>query len=236
MRHIGAIGALAGATLLASSAFAADIYVEPAPVYEPVAVSPHFDWAGPYLGINGGWAWSEVDWTYDDGNPADHDGDGGLAGGTLGWNFQTGQWVFGVEGDFDWADVNGSTACPNPSFSCESEMDWFATVRGRVGFAANNWLFYGTGGLAVADLTMQTVLPGGSVPPSGTPTNGSSETAVGWTAGAGVEVGFARRWTVKAEWLYYDLGSDNYTVDNGLVVHAKETGNIARIGLNYIFN
>ncbi len=76
----------------------------------------------------------------------DYNVSGGQVGGTVGYNFQTGAWVLGVEGDVDWSSVKGSTACPNAAFTCSTENSWLSTVRGRLGYAAGPALFYVTGG------------------------------------------------------------------------------------------
>lgn len=192
-----------------------------------VKVGSAVDWNGVYLGINGGGAWGEVDWAYVNGPDADWDTDGGVVGATLGYNFQTGPWVLGVEGDFDWADVSGAVDCPNPAFSCESELDWMATLRARAGFATGRFLFFGTGGLALAGMKVQTVFDDKHF--------GSTNTAAGWTAGVGAEVGLWDRWSTKLEWLYYDLGEDTYTVDNDIKVRASQQGSLVRVGLNRRF-
>lgn len=218
---------LVGAVLLAASmpVKAADFSFANETI---VAAAPGFDWNGVYLGINGGGAWGGVDWKYVRGASNDWDTDGGTFGATLGYNFQTGPWMIGVEGDFDWADIGGSIDCPNPAFSCNSELDWFATLRGRAGWSTGRFLFFGTAGLAVADMRVETIL--------GKKSFGSSNTAAGWTAGLGTEVGFWSRWSAKLEWLYYDLGTNTYTVDNGLKVKASQHGNMVRVGLNRRFN
>lgn len=203
---------------------------------ETVAAVPDFDWNGLYFGVNGGGGWGEIDWAFVNGPSATWDSGGGIAGATIGYNFQSGPWLLGVEGDFDWADISGSIDCPNPAFSCQSDLDWFATFRGRAGWATGRLLLFGTAGLAVADMHVETVLPGNSVPPSGKPVNGSSATAVGWTAGLGAEFAFWSNWSGKIEWLYYDLGTNSYTVDFNSKVRASQNGNMVRIGLNRKFN
>src|ERR1700712_3442951 len=128
-----------------------------------------YSWAGPYIGGNLGYAWGTVD--HNTTKPS------GFAGGVqAGYNWQTGPWVFGVEGDINLtgaADTFAPWKFSNP---------WFGTVRGRVGYALNNVLFYGTGGLAFGELRGQTF--------------GLSEshTTAGWTAGVGAEFGFAQHW------------------------------------------
>lgn len=232
---IRVLSSAAAGVLLSSAAFAADpVMIEPVPAMAPVPAA--INWSGFYVGLNGGYAWGETDWEYQIGGTADHDSDGWLAGGEIGANFQWNWLVIGAEGDLAWANIEGDTACPNPIFSCESEIDLFATARGRLGVAAGRVHVFGTGGWAGGSMEVQTVHTGGAaIPPSGTPTNGSDEWASGWTAGAGAEVMFGNRWTLKADWLYYDLGEDTYTVDNGLLVDAEATGHIARLHVTKLF-
>jgi outer membrane immunogenic protein len=218
------------------AAAAADMPVKMPVKAAPIA-PPVYNWTGFYIGINGGGGWGETSWTYTVAlTTADHNSNGGLVGGTIGYNYQfPNNFVVGVEADWDWADINGSAACPNPAFSCESKIKDIGTARGRIGYAWDKLLVYGTGGVAWGDVTIQTVLPGGAVPPSGTPTNGQTITRVGWVGGVGAEYAIWQRLTVKAEWLYYDLGTDTFAVDNGLFVSARERGNMFRGGLNWHF-
>jgi outer membrane immunogenic protein len=221
--------ALLGATLVGGvSAKAADLPVK-APVYKaPVG----YNWTGFYAGINGGGGFGHTDWTYVvGGTQAGHNTSGGLIGGTVGYNHQIQNWVLGLEGDWDWANIKGSTACPNPAFSCESKLNSLGTLRGRLGMAVGptgNILLYGTGGWAWGRLNIQTVHPTVG-------TNGTSHTPSGWTGGGGVEWGFLPHWSAKLEYLYVGFGTNTYTVDTGLQVDAKERVNVIRAGVNYRF-
>jgi outer membrane immunogenic protein len=223
--------ALLGAALgvaMNSQTLAADIPAK-APAYKAPVVAPAYNWTGLYIGINGGYGWGRVDWTYVvGGTTANHDTSGGLIGATLGYNHQVGNWVFGLEGDWAWAEVKGSTACPNAAFSCRSELQSIGTIRGRVGYAWNNFLPYLTGGWAFGDQRIETVNAAAG-------TNGTSHTASGWTFGGGLEYGINNTWSAKLEYLYADLGTDRYTVDNALQVDARHKVNIFRAGLNYRF-
>jgi outer membrane immunogenic protein len=240
---------LAAATALVSApTLAADL--GRMPVRAPVAApAPFYNWSGFYLGVQGGGAFGDLDWAYATGLPggssapllggttANHTTSGGLLGGTIGFNWQAGTWVFGLEGDYAWANITGTTACPNPAFNCQSRLDSFGTARGRIGWSWGPGMIYGTGGAAFGDQNIRTVnIAGLAIPPSGTPRNGSSEFAVGWTAGAGIEFAFAPNWSAKVEALYFDLGTDRYTVDNGLLVDARHSGVVVRGGINYRFN
>ncbi len=210
------------------AAHAADLPVK-APVYKAPLM---YNWTGFYVGINGGGGFGHTDWTYVvGGNQAGHNTSGGLIGGTVGYNYQIQNWVLGVEGDWDWANVKGSTNCPNPAFSCESKLTSLGTLRGRAGLtlgSTGNVLLYGTGGWAWGRLNIQTVN-------AAVGTNGSSTTPNGWTLGGGAEWGFLPNWSAKLEYLYVGFGSNTYTVDTALQVNAKERVNVIRAGVNYRF-
>jgi outer membrane immunogenic protein len=193
-----------------------------------------YDWTGAYAGIHGGGGRSRVSWTYvPSGSDASHNGSGAFGGVQLGYNWQTGGFVFGGEADIAYGNINGSTPCPNPAFSCRSDVNWLGSVRGRVGYAFSNVLIYGTGGLGLGGVRIETVLPGGSVPPSGGPANGERRTLAGWTAGAGAEVAFSSNWSVKAEYLYYGFGRRSFSVDNNLETSIRPDFHTFKIGVNY---
>jgi outer membrane immunogenic protein len=164
-------------------------------------------WVGPYLSANVGYELATVD-----NNPTKPSG---IAGGIeAGYNWQRGQFVFGGEADFQ---LSGADATVAP---WQFSNPWFGTVRGRAGVAFNNVLVYGTAGLAYGDLRVDTA---GLT---------ESHASLGWTAGAGVEVGFTPRWSGKAEWLYLDLMDRGFSVtgtNNGLAA------NLIRFGVNYHF-
>jgi outer membrane immunogenic protein len=125
--------ALVVATLaVTGSAHAADLAFK-AP---PPPVLPVFSWTGFYIGVNGGGASGKTDYNFVlEGTSANHDSSGALGGGTVGynWQFPTTNWVVGAEGDFDGANIKGSTLCPNINFICQSKISDFATARGRLG-------------------------------------------------------------------------------------------------------
>jgi opacity protein-like surface antigen len=206
----------------------------------PVPVVYSYNWTGPYIGVAAGAAvWGHEGWIYQSNN-AKVDGlgfAGYLAGGQAGYNVQMGQYVFGIEGDYGWTNTRGGKSCPNANgFTCEVDVDHLATFTGRLGYAWGRALFYGKAGLAVGDVTLQTKFNAqGAIPPSNTRVNGSSETLVGWTLGGGMEFALTDRWSAKAEYMYYDLGSHTYVVDNGLLVDGDTRGSTVRIGLNYHF-
>jgi outer membrane immunogenic protein len=197
---------VAAATASAGSAAAADLPRGPSPYYAPPPPAV-YNWAGFYAGLNLGYQWAHVTNTGID--PA-----GVAGGGQLGYNWQTGQFVFGVETDIQ-ASAADDTFAPY-KFS----NPWFGTLRGRAGYAFNNVLLFGTLGLAYGNLDGQL--------------NNleESKTLFGWTGGLGAELGFAPNWSAKVEYLYMDLGSRAFTitgVDNGL--HSS----YLRLGVNYHF-
>jgi len=219
--------AIAGllAAAWASPSLGADM---PRPAYKaPVYVAPAFTWTGFYLGINGGYDWAKSDWS----SAATSGGTspkGWLIGGTVGYNMQTGVWVWGLEGDIDYSTVKGSTSSGTGVCSgtgCETRNSWFGTARGRIGYAFDRWLPYITGGAAFGDVKMS-------------PNTGASETKtkVGWTVGAGVEWAFTERWSTKIEYLYADLGKSTCSAATcGTDTDVTFKANIVRVGVNYRF-
>ena len=190
-----------------ASAGAADLYYgqrAPYTVNQPLNA---YSWAGPYLGGNLGYSWGSVD-----NNPAKPSGfEGGVQAG---YNWQTGPWVFGVEGDIQ------ATGADDTFAPWKFSNPWFGTVRGRGGYAFSNILFYGTAGLAFGELRGETF--------------GLSETHInfGWTAGVGAEFGFAQNWSAKIEYLYVDLANSNFTITG--VPNGYRFGTV-RAGVNYHF-
>jgi outer membrane immunogenic protein len=140
--------------ILSGSAVAADLSRR-APVYTRApAIAPCYNWTGVYIGVNGGGGWgaSRFDFSRLGTTTGDFNTSGGLVGGTIGFNWQTSNLVFGVEGDGDWANIQGSSACPIATFTCGASDSWLATARARLGMVDNQWLFYLTGGDAFGDV------------------------------------------------------------------------------------
>jgi outer membrane immunogenic protein len=193
-----------------------------APVYMPVG----YNWTGFYAGINGGWGFGNSKWRDNLGSTGDFDVSGGLVGGTLGYNWQNGPMVYGVETDLQWSDIHGTTNATCP-LGCKTENSWFGTARGRLGYAVDRWMPYVTGGLAYGELKLST--PGFA---------GDSATNVGWTVGAGAEVALGGNWTAKGEYLYVDLGDLDCSAANcggAGTTKADLKTSVVRAGLNYRF-
>jgi outer membrane immunogenic protein len=220
---------LAGASLLAvltgiTAARAADLGHRRMPTKAPAYVETEYNWSGWYAGINGGYGFGNSAWSAATGSSS-FDTSGGLVGGTVGYNHQIGRFVLGLEGDIDASWIKGTTTTVPCTTSCETSNSWLGTARGRIGYAFNRVLPYVTGGAAFGDI---------KATPAGF--GGSRDTNVGWTAGAGVEVALAGRWSAKAEYLYADLGDINCPAGNCAVASNVDfTTNIVRGGVNYHF-
>jgi outer membrane immunogenic protein len=277
---------LAGAcAIFTVGANAADLPVRaaaPAPVAMPV-----FTWTGFYVGLNAGYSWGSdrvsvltVPGTNFFGNAAlrdlaategtvagSPDGSGFAGGGQIGFNYQTGALVLGVEADIQWlnrearlavvSSTTGGGVIPAPidtALTATSAVDWLGTLRARLGFTVTpTLLLYGTGGLAFGSAKSTFAMAqshngfGGLV--TGATAASYSETRVGYALGVGGEWAFARNWSAKVEYMYFDLGSARY--DGGVLlastpapaprysvqstVRADFSGSIVRAGVNYKF-
>ncbi len=262
------------ASLLVQAASAADLAV--APVYNKAPViAPLASWSGFYIGGNVGYGWGSrsVGLPLTTTDPAlapalaavvasgarpaslSPSTKGVIGGGQIGYNWQlSSPWLLGLEADLQGSDVKGTaTQAASPvgfnatSTSVSKSIDWFGTVRGRVGFLATpQWLLYATGGLAYGETKLgfsSVDLVAGCVAGTSLCASGSSSSLrVGWTAGAGVETMLAPNWSVKVEYLYVDLGRQSVATPSSTlpsVVFTPTTNfreNIVRAGLNYHFN
>jgi outer membrane immunogenic protein len=277
MRHsLVAFTALGFAFIVGDAALAADLPIEP-PIYQLPVRARAYSWTGFYFGGNVGGAWGHST------NPTTVSGgyfdaaealavnavgaqvtksSGYIAGGQAGFNWQAGGFLAGVEADFNYFGLRGSSAVSGiyPSrapagfqITTSISTDWLATFRGRFGFVWDNWLFFGTGGVAFASLRGDFAFSDNCGTVGGCPIAASaieaislSETRVGYAVGAGIEAGFASQWTIKAEYLFVSFGnitgvgsittpaialaaSNSFTHDFDLQSH------ILRLGVNYLF-
>ena len=269
MKRMQKIGLLAGVALAAigvtTIAGAADLPTRKAPPAPYVPVAPPFSWTGFYVGATAGGIWGSGSSTVS----ANYGGttlasayiptslgsgtSGWTAGGEVGYNYQIGSAVIGVEDDLEWVTNSKSVTYAgatipalggNLTTTAEARLNWLGTTRARLGFATmadNRLLLYVTGGLAYGGGKASV----DSVGPAGNSWYGSAgSTQVGWALGGGAEYAFTNNWTVKAEYLYYDLNTYNYSTTpngvaagKGLTFNAKVTpeGSIARVGVNYKF-
>jgi outer membrane immunogenic protein len=230
-RHLGIGLALACLLAAATSAGASDLPPRSSPPPAQAVAPLPFSWTGFYAGINGGYAWGQSSWSDPavGANSGNFNTSGGLVGGQLGYNWQTGAFVLGIETDADWLNAKGSTAglggvCASDGGGvCKTQQNWLGTTRARFGYAFDRWLPYITGGVAYGDI--QAVQP----------TSTTSTTNAGWTAGAGVEYGIDRNWSAKLEYLHIDLGTASLmgsaSATNTLAVPV--TNDLVRAGINY---
>jgi outer membrane immunogenic protein len=238
-------------TIISGSALAADLAVRraPPPAYAPRVVAPLYSWTGCYVGGNGGGIWAKTEWNDTRfGSFGDSTASGGLGGLQVGCNYQAGAWVFGVQGDYDWAsaktdNTNVFLTANFPGFGPivnHTEIKSIASVTGRVGYALDRFLVYGKGGGAWVRADHSFLVGGATVASSSDSSRG------GWTAGVGGEYAFNNWLTGFVEWDYYKFDNDN---PNGLVcgpggcggvfftnnVGVKETINVVKAGLNLKF-
>jgi outer membrane immunogenic protein len=264
---------IAIASILTTSAMA----VPAVPAVPPVI----YEWTGYYLGANVGYSWGRSNdqsvltngyGTYLDTYSSKASLDGVIGGGQAGYNWQSKNWVFGLEADIDASNEKGSRSfdCPTgvcspatflprmgnfnfianfPLFaipgpdvpvSMNQKIDWFGTVRGRIGFLVTpQVLLYGTGGLAFGGINTTEQI--GDFPFSFF----NTDTRIGWTAGAGIEGMIAPHWTAKLEYLYIDLGTTSGSFmpvlpafGGGYLTSSYSshvTDNVLRVGVNYQF-
>lgn len=259
--------ALLCSAALIPAANAADLSrVVKAPVMAPAPVN----WTGFYIGGNVGWAHSNFDVNSFTATPGgalggaigtvsspgqSFDDDSFTGGGQIGYNWQIGQTVLGLEGDFNGLDAKADTSdivdqgpLNGVNVPRSVKADWFATVRGRLGYAVGRFLPYVTGGLAIMHSKVE-VSASGTVGAPAAPLSyaaSDSQTVAGYAVGAGVEYAIARNWSVKAEYLHMGFGSQDYDLSGNFtagatVVPVKANASvnmdfdIARVGLNYRF-
>ncbi len=224
----------------AQAAFAADM---PAPVLKAPPVAPAPGWSGLYVGVQGGYGWGRARQTEVTFDTLDYDVKGGIGGVTWGYNYQAGNVVIGIESDFSYANIDGSTdganaingPCGGAPPRCSATLEWLSTNRLRAGIAWGRVLPYVTGGLAWGRIhgeegNLPIVIAQGS----------GSRSRYGWTGGAGVEAQLWSNWSAKVEYLYVDLRDGRVFLDNfGGGAFAGESEkfrtHIVRAGLNYNF-
>jgi outer membrane immunogenic protein len=220
-------------------AAAADLAARPYTKAPPIAAV--YDWSEFYIGANGGWGTSHNCWTntaligipLTPASEGCHDADGGTVGGQVGYRWQAGSWVFGLEAQGNWADFRGSNvSLLLAPLANRSKIDAFGLFTGQVGYAANNVLFYVKGGAAVTDNRYEGIL-------AGTVIDRAEQTRWGATVGAGVEYAFAPNWSFGVEYNHLFMGTENYAF-NVLGVNLrnddiKQDADIVTARINYRF-
>jgi outer membrane immunogenic protein len=256
----------AAAAVAATGARAADLPMRvKAPYYQAPTI---YSWTGFYAGANVGYRFDGDDNVNTEGQAAPNianiaggarpgfvplNRDGFVGGAQIGYNYQIGQFVAGVEADIDYLDSHDSNTVVTSQLNTglplantfSSRLEYLGTVRGRVGYAYDRVLFYATGGFAYGQsdhsVNMLGAASAGDLQFSGR----NSQLKTGYAVGAGVEYAVTTNWTVRGEYLFYDLGSDTVDVavipgsggaGTGYNSHYKDDGHILRVGFNYKIN
>jgi outer membrane immunogenic protein len=261
--------AAAAVAALSAPATAADMRM---PVKAPPPIAAVFNWTGFYIGVNGGGAFggSSDDVVVTERNAAgalivggawpgfgrfgslDHSG--GFGGGQIGYNWQApgSAWVWGIEADFQGASIKDDAVATLPylglstvTVAAESKIDWFGTVRGRVGYAFDRVLVYATGGLAYGNIK-HSIAWADTFPPGFIASASRDTTRAGWVVGGGVEWAFAPNWSLKGEYQFIDLGKHSLTAQETTLAgvlqpfflstdDVRTQFHTARLGVNYRF-
>jgi outer membrane immunogenic protein len=188
-------------------------------------------WSGFYIGANAGWAWGDQSDIFAvPPFPGLNNVNGGFGGGQIGYNWQSGHFVLGVEADIQGADIQDKTTFLGVNF--KSGLDWFGTVRGRLGYAFGPSLLYGTAGFAFGGVDNEIGV--------GPVVFKNTGTATGYTLGGGYEYKFARAWSAKAEYQYVNLGRNDpeflgVNVCTVGITCRDDAFHTVRFGLNYHF-
>jgi outer membrane immunogenic protein len=224
---VGAVHPVTAADLPTRPAYA------PAPMMSPV---PVYNWTGIYVGINGGYGWGNQDPLNIITNRFDGASlgfSGGVFGGTVGAQIQSGHVVIGFEADLDWANFKGSSTfvptvgglpLPIAAITASTSIDWESTARVRVGYANQNWLFYATGGMAVLGAKTSLTTAGGATCANLFASCTGFSKQIGAALGAGVEYGITPEVSAKLEYLYITAASLDISSHSEI-----------RLGLNYRF-
>lgn len=257
MRKFIGAAVVSSVMLVTGGAMAADI-----PMKAPVAkamMAPAWSWSGWYIGAHAGYAWGRTNVTDRDGyntipgDTWDFRTKGFVGGGQIGYNIWMNPLLIGLEADLGYLGLTGSGAAPAGCrfFNCDSiasvKSDLYATIRGRLGFTAGDVLFYVTGG-GIGINQRTSLVDACFVAPCGFAVINAEDKSfrLGWTGGGGIEWHLpGTQWSVKGEWLYYDIGSKQLSGVNffppspvpGLTWRwpTSSTGSLARIGANWHF-
>ena len=198
-----------------------------------------YDWSGFYIGGNAGWGQARACWDFIDAfgnvfNEGCRNGSGGMVGGQLGYRWQTGGFVFGLEGQGDWANFRSSrVSLINPAFIEQTKVDAVGLITGQVGYAWNNALFYVKGGAALTDNKYA-----GIVTATQLQLGAANDTRWGGTVGVGIEYGFAPNWSAAVEYdhLFLQDKTYNLTTPGGLLfssIRERQDVDLVTVRVNY---
>ena len=226
--------------------------VKPVGVFKaPVQTAALYNWTGFYAGAFTGIGWGSNDWSFPQAGSVNPRVAGALLGGNVGYNWQFGSWVIGLEGDDAVTNARGGQSCLNQpglgvglgiSQNCNNGLNWVATATARAGYAWDRVLLYGKAGAAWTENKLDVSCNGDPnrlpCPP------GSAVTAqhlvatidqLGWTVGLGFELALTPAWSAKAEYDYMNFGSTNLALPNATPVNLKQASNEMKVGVNYHF-
>lgn len=206
---------------VATSAFAADLPTAKGPPPAPVFIAPPFTWTGVYVGVNGGYGFGSG------GNAVFGNPSGGLVGGTVGYNYQIGQFVTGVEGSLDWANLTKNQALLDGSMT-SAKVNSLGNILARFGFAADRTLFYVAGGYAGGDVEGNDMTARGLA-------FSNSGWQNGWALGGGIEYAVTDHISVKAQYLFSQLTDRTYFAGSPDAVKSGLNVNTLTTGINYKF-
>ena len=217
--------------VLASPALAADLAARPYTKAPPPVMAAIYDWSGFYIGVNGGGGWTHNTWDLvGGGREGSHDSSGGTVGGQVGYRWQMGQIVFGLEAQGNWADFSGDNVSALFGTRNRTKTDALGLFTGQVGYAWNNVLLYAKGGAAVTSnkYTISNAATGAFL-------GSNDNTRWGGVVGAGLEYGFAPNWSLGFE--YDHLFMDRQTVSFGALGSdsIKQDADLFTARLNYRF-
>jgi outer membrane immunogenic protein len=191
-------------------------------------------WSGFYIGVNGGWGWSAHNDVYATADTAGLQPEGGFGGGQIGYNWQSGQLVFGVEADIQGSGIGDKRPVLGP-INLNSDLDWFGTVRGRLGYASGPLLLYATGGFAYGEIRNEVNF----LPPH--ILFKDHATATGFAVGGGYEHKFSPAWSIKTEYQFINLGRNDPIAFGanlctpGVFKCHDDAFHTVRAGINYHF-
>ncbi|WP_234682773.1 outer membrane protein [Bradyrhizobium monzae] len=231
LKVVSALGALSLATV-ATQANAADLAARPYTKAPPM-IAAVYDWSGFYIGANGGYGTSRNCWDGTVGFPAGiaegcHDATGAVAGGQIGYRWQSSAFVFGLEAQGDWADLSGRNASTVFGVANRTHIDAFGLFTGQLGYAWNNALLYVKGGAAVTSNQYRGIGTGGL---AGAEFDTANETRWGGAIGVGFEYGFAQNWSVGLEYDHLFMGHHDVTLtSNGALAAVGTFSRTDRIG------
>jgi outer membrane immunogenic protein len=234
-----------------------------------MAVGTAYDWSGVYLGGHVGFGWMPSTDRIDPANASavdafatgfvrdagiatsvPLDSKGAMGGGQIGYNWQfSPNWVSGIEADISATNFKATNSLLNTQdftrpMTAHQQLNWLGTVRGRLGFTpGNRFLVYGTGGFAYGNGNLSTALSRatGCFVTFNCQQGSTSGMMTGWAAGAGVEWAFLNSWTLKLEYLHFDLGVLSHLMVDPINpsvfnAHAGFKGDVVRVGINYLFS